>query len=624
MAENAEDEAREVDDNPADDAHIDDADSGEFYWKQSRENLFTPSGVRMFQLAYPHRDEEYEQAREAIDAAYEKLSPRLQSKGRGALRKGGSFINHIAALQEFGLMYVEEKDGTRILRSTPAGDQAAVLLEQVPNLLRTIPYYLIELLSRYPLNNPQNHPPRNPDLARSISESNVFPYWTIYRLMRALDNRITKDELARFVFRLKKKEDIPATISSIQKYRKDVLADAPLETLDDRYGLPLTGAIGQPKYIMGRAGVQTGVIDQDGDDYALNKSYIPFLDQVLATEPAVRELDEDTWVREYGEPVEATEEMYLPFERESEEATESTIPETDPIFQEVRALLEEDGFAGVVLVGPPGTGKTWYARQIALRLVAGDPKRIREVQFHPSYQYEDFVEGFTSDGRGGFTIENRHLLVMAMRAANTGGPHVMLIDELSRTDPARVMGEALTYMETTLRGQRFFLQSGRAMSIPNNLLFLATMNPEDRSVDEIDGALDRRWGKVYLNPDRTVLDGFLQANSVSGELRGAILKFFVSVQSDYALGHAFFRNVRDVPSLRRLWKNQLQHVFNRAFRYDKEGVVSRQHRRTDLTMPPCQRRDILGNPRTRVSQSRHRCRDSGHYEYSAFRPLARR
>src|SRR5690349_8035958 len=65
----------------------------------------------------------------------------------------------------------------------------------------------------------------------------------------------------------------------------------------------------------------------------------------------------------------------------------SAIAADDPILVAVQALLA-DGYAGVILTGPPGTSKSWYAAQIAAWLADGDPQRVRFLQFHASYQYE--------------------------------------------------------------------------------------------------------------------------------------------------------------------------------------------------------------------------------------------
>jgi 5-methylcytosine-specific restriction enzyme B len=247
------------------------------------------------------------------------------------------------------------------------------------------------------------------------------------------------------------------------------------------------------------------------------------------------------------------------------------ISDDDPVLVDVLRLIGEDGWGGVLLTGAPGTGKTWYARQLAIKLTDGDARRIREVQFHPSYQYEDFVEGYVPDGRQGFRLADKHLLEMAEVARREKKPVVLVIDEFSRTDPARVLGETMTYMESSLRGVDFYLPSGRRVSIPQNLIFLATMNPEDRSVDEIDAAMERRWAKISLEPNQGKLRDFLKDNGAPAAMWGAVIEFFNAIQGHLAIGHAYFRGVRDLPSLRRLWNNQLWYLIMKRFRFDEES-----------------------------------------------------
>ncbi len=245
-------------------------------------------------------------------------------------------------------------------------------------------------------------------------------------------------------------------------------------------------------------------------------------------------------------------------------------PEKDEILREVRRLLDDDGYAGVIFVGPPGTGKSWYANQVALALADGNLDRVRKIQFHRSFQYEQFVEGFVPNKKGtGFELRKQLMLQVIEKAeAEPAGTYVVLIDELSRSDPGRVFGELLTYMEPSRREEKFLLASGNEISIPENIVFLATMNSRDKSVLEIDDAFDRRMAKIDFQPNETTLAEFLRENQAPDKLARRIVGFFNWLKPKYPLGHTFFRSVKDEDSLRRLWKTQLRFVFEKHFKYE--------------------------------------------------------
>jgi len=270
----------------------------------------------------------------------------------------------------------------------------------------------------------------------------------------------------------------------------------------------------------------------------------------LAVEPTVR------GARSIGEPLEID------------------IPDGDATWLKARALL--DSYYGIIFVGPPGTGKSYYARQVAAKLVDGDSARVRFIQFHPSYQYEDFVQGYVPKrDADGYELKDKHLVEMAEQAGTTHAVHVIVIDELSRGDPARIFGEALTYVEKTKRGLTFALASGKVMIVPKELRFITTMNPLDRGVDEVDAAFDRRFAKLPMEPDAEQLRAFLEKNRMLAPLRERMVQFFLWLQrkaerNEYArIGHAYFLEARDETDLSRLWDHQLQFVFEKAYRHSR-------------------------------------------------------
>lgn len=248
----------------------------------------------------------------------------------------------------------------------------------------------------------------------------------------------------------------------------------------------------------------------------------------------------------------------------------------DPRLAEVRELLQLYG--GVIFSGPPGTSKSWYAAKIASALVDGDERRKRFVQFHPSYQYEDFIQGFVPRETGdGFELKPRYFLEIC-RDAEQDPDHlyVLVIDELSRGDPGRVFGEALTYVEKTKRGMPFTLASGKVCVVPPNLVLLATMNPLDRGVDEVDAAFERRFARIAMDPDRRILESGLDVNEVTDPLRTEVLRLFDMMNGrarsspQAAVGHTFFMDVRDAASLRSLWQHQLRFLVEKAYRLDRD------------------------------------------------------
>ena len=176
----------------------------------------------------------------------------------------------------------------------------------------------------------------------------------------------------------------------------------------------------------------------------------------------------------------------------------------------IQRLLEDK--RQVVFYGPPGTGKTYVALELA-RHFAGDGDSTSLVQFHPSYAYEDFVEGYRpadKDGQPGFELKPGPLKRIAETARdNPGATHVLVIDEINRGNVARVFGELYFLLE--YRDHEMSLQySDDPFTLPENLWFIATMNTADRSIALVDAALRRRFHFVEFSPHAPPVQGLLR------------------------------------------------------------------------------------------------------------------
>ena len=224
--------------------------------------------------------------------------------------------------------------------------------------------------------------------------------------------------------------------------------------------------------------------------------------------------------------------------------------ETGPL-QDIVELLASR--RQVVLYGPPGTGKTYLALALARHLVGADsPSHQQLVQFHPSYSYEDFFEGYrpaqTASGHPTFEIVPGPLRRIAEDARlNPDQPFVLIIDEMNRANLAKVFGELYFLLEYRKHSVQLQYRPEKPFQLPANLYLIGTMNTADRSIALLDAAMRRRFAFVELHPDeppvRDVLANYLAANHRTGdprvELLAALNAAIEDTDRDFKIGPSY-------------------------------------------------------------------------------------
>ena len=238
----------------------------------------------------------------------------------------------------------------------------------------------------------------------------------------------------------------------------------------------------------------------------------------------------------------------------------------------------------VIFQGPPGTGKTYVAQKLAACLARSE-ERVTLVQLHPSYAYEDFVQGFRptlKGGQPGFELRNGPLLRAAERARKEPGTdHFLVIDEINRGNIAKVFGELYFLLE--YRDSEMQLQySDAPFSLPGNLYIIGTMNTADRSIALVDLALRRRFYFVEFHPDEEPVKGVLrrwlrknvsEMEWVADVVELANEKRELKQDRHAAIGPSYFMAPGlDGAAVERIWKHSvLPYIEERLF-VEREGL----------------------------------------------------
>ena len=161
----------------------------------------------------------------------------------------------------------------------------------------------------------------------------------------------------------------------------------------------------------------------------------------------------------------------------------------------------------IILQGAPGVGKTFAAKRLAYSMLGEvDPEKVKMIQFHQSYSYEDFIVGFrpAEDEKKQFEKKYGVFYNFCKEAEQDTDPdskYFFIIDEINRGNLGKIFGELLMLIEKDKRGQQLqLLYSNELFSVPANVYIIGMMNTADRSLAIIDYALRRRFAFVEFNP----------------------------------------------------------------------------------------------------------------------------
>lgn len=215
----------------------------------------------------------------------------------------------------------------------------------------------------------------------------------------------------------------------------------------------------------------------------------------------------------------------------------------------------------VIFQGPPGVGKTYAAKRLAYSMIGSkNEERIKLVQFHQSYSYEDFIMGYRPNGSG-FELTTGAFYDFCKKAENDReNAYFFIIDEINRGNLSKIFGELFMLIENDKRDEEIrLLYKDEPFSVPSNIYIIGMMNTADRSLAILDYALRRRFAFYNMQPafDNTKFKNYLKAmDNTEFELLINCIENLNNeiIQDDmlgkgFVIGHSYFSNMKSITKL---------------------------------------------------------------------------
>lgn len=211
----------------------------------------------------------------------------------------------------------------------------------------------------------------------------------------------------------------------------------------------------------------------------------------------------------------------------------------------------------IILQGAPGVGKTFLAKRLAYSIMGEkDEERVKFIQFHQNYSYEDFVMGY-KPVKEGFELRNGIFYNFCQKATkNPDKDYFFIIDEINRGNLSKIFGELLMLIEADYRDEKATLAyTASDFSVSKNLHIIGMMNIADRSLAMIDYALRRRFSFFDIEPafDSEGFSNYQKefSNKTFNELIEKIKKLNEAITLDqslgkgFCIGHSYFCNAEE-------------------------------------------------------------------------------
>jgi hypothetical protein len=295
----------------------------------------------------------------------------------------------------------------------------------------------------------------------------------------------------------------------------------------------------------------------------------------------------------------------------------------DQFFQYIHELEIEELNKNIIYYGAPGTGKTYHVTKQLIDLHDVKESNFKIVQFHPSYGYEDFIEGvkpkgLTKDGNIQFELVNGEFKQFCIDATkNPNEKFYFIVDEINRAELSRTFGELLYCFEYRVKFEddgtinydqnktnlirtqysnlidslenknelSLVVHEGKSyFGIPENIYFIGTMNDIDRSIDSFDMALRRRFSWIRKDCDLEIVKEWLYEQQIAEEISEKYIKACENLNNyierdlalgkSYQIGHAYFMKLQIEENSNNLkeemidilWNNNIKPLLNEYLR----------------------------------------------------------